>query len=83
VHPAAESLGESWLRARRGGAAAFLGPVGETTVEEQVGFARAFYRALAGGDRLGDAWLAALQAGGSRDVAWGYVLLGDPAAGLD
>jgi hypothetical protein len=73
IHPAQDSMAETWLRAPRGGAVAFLGPVGETTTGEQAPFARAK------GERLGDAWLAALQEGGSRDVMWGYVLLGDPA----
>lgn len=79
VHPLQDSIGETWLRAPRGGAVAFLGPVGETTTGEQTPFARAFYSALEEETRLGDAWLAALQAGGSEDVMWGYVLLGDPA----
>jgi len=82
IHPAQDSMAETWLRARGGGAVAFLGPVGETTTSEQEPFARAFYRALARGDRLGDAWLAALQGQGARDVRWGYTLLGDPALRL-
>ncbi len=78
AHPSQESLAEEWLRAP-GGTVAFLGPVGETTVEEQHPFAIAFYRALGKRARLGDAWLDALQAEGSRDVALSYTLLGDPA----
>lgn len=78
AHPAQESLAEVWLRAP-GGAVAFLGPVGETTVGEQYPFAVAFYRALGEESRLGDAWLRALQIEGPQDVALGYVLLGDPA----
>jgi len=79
AHPTQESLAEVWLRAPRGGVVAFLGPVGETTTGEQGAFAQAFYRALPSSDHLGDAWLAALQAGASPDVRHGYVLLGDPA----
>ena len=79
VHPAQDSIGEAWIRAPRSGAVAFLGPVGETTTSEQRPFIQAFYTALKEDDRLGDAWVAALQAGGSQDVAWGYTLLGDPA----
>ncbi len=72
-------MAETWMRAEEGGAVAFLGPVGETITSEQEPFARAFYRALPEVERIGDAWLVALQEGGSPDVAWGYVLLGDPA----
>jgi hypothetical protein len=79
VHPAQDSIGEAWMRARGGGAVAFLGPTGETTTGEQRPFIRAFYAALQEGNRLGDAWAAALQAGDSQDVTWGYTLLGDPA----
>jgi hypothetical protein len=79
VHPAQDSIGETWVRAPRSGAVAFLGPTGETTTSEQRPFVQAFYAALQAGDRLGDAWVAALQAGGSQDVARAYVLLGDPA----
>ncbi|MBN1813532.1 MAG: hypothetical protein JXA14_16965 [Anaerolineae bacterium] len=79
IHPAQDSIGETWVRAPRSGAVAFLGPVGETTTGEQRPFIQAFYAALKEDDRLGDAWVAALQAGGSQDVAWGYALLGDPA----
>lgn len=78
AHPTQESLAEAWLRAP-GGAVAFLGPVGETTTDEQRPFAMAFYRALGKGVRLGDAWLEALQTEGPQDVALGYALLGDPA----
>jgi len=42
-------------------------------------FALAFYRAILEGKRLGDAWVEALKSGNSQDVAFGYVLLGDPA----
>ncbi len=82
AHPTQISMVETWLRQPQGGAVAFLGPVGETMTFEQQPFAEAFYRALEeeGGGRLGDAWLAALQsAGGSDDVRWGFVILGDPA----
>lgn len=79
IHPQQDSMAEAWLRVDEGGAVAFLGPVGETTTSEQAFFMPAFYRALAEGQRVGDAWLAALQSGGARDVMWGYVLLGDPA----
>jgi hypothetical protein len=79
VHPAQDSIGEAWMRAPRSGAVAFLGPTGETTTGEQRPFIQAFYAALKEGNRLGDAWVAALQVGGSQDVAWGYTLLGDPA----
>lgn len=78
VHPQQESIAEVWLRSP-GGAVAVLGPVGETTTDQQRPFALAFYRALAERPRLGDAWRDALQTEGSRDVALGYVLLGDPA----
>jgi hypothetical protein len=79
VHPTQDSMAEVWLRTRRGGAVAFLGPVGETTSREQEPFLQSFYGALGERERLGDAWLAALQEGRSDDVRWGYVLLGDPA----
>jgi hypothetical protein len=79
IHPAQDSIGEAWIRAPRSGAVAFLGPASETTTSEQRPFIQAFYTALKEGDRLGDAWMVALQAGGSQDVALGYVLLGDPA----
>jgi hypothetical protein len=82
VHPIQDSMAEAWLRTPQGGAVAFLGPVGETTSREQEPFLRAFYDALRDHARLGDAWLAALQEGHSRDVRWGYVLLGDPALRL-
>lgn len=82
AHPAQESLAEVWLRAP-GGVVAFLGPAGETTTDEQYPFATAFYRALGEGARLGDVWLEALQAEGSRDVRLSYVLLGDPALLLE
>ena len=98
IHPTQASMAEVWLRSPRGGAVAFLGPVGETTTGEQEPFVEAFYRALLEKERLGDAWLAALrlcpstgsghrsgqalQENGSQDVAWGYVLLGDPALRL-
>jgi hypothetical protein len=79
IHPAQDSIGEVWIRAPRSGAVAFLGPVGETTTDEQRPFIQAFYTALNEEERLGKAWVTALQAGGSRDVARGYILLGDPA----
>jgi hypothetical protein len=83
VHPTQDSMAEVWLRLPRGGAVAFLGPVGETTSAEQEPFLRAFYGALRDQERLGDAWLAALREGRSADVRWGYVLLGDPALHLN
>ena len=79
IHPTQVSMAETWLREPKGGAVAFLGPVGETTTGEQTPFARVFYQALLEKQRMGDAWLAALQAGGSQDVARGFVILGDPA----
>jgi hypothetical protein len=82
VHPEQASIGEAWMRAPQGGVAAFLGPVGETTTSEQLPFTVAFYTALREKERLGDAWLAALQRGDSQDVAWGYTVLGDPALRL-
>jgi hypothetical protein len=78
IHPAQESMAEAWLRSP-GGAVAFIGPVGETPLAAQMPFALAFYRAILQGKRLGDAWLEALKSGNSQDVAFGYVLLGDPA----
>ncbi len=82
IHPLQDSMAEAWLRTSRGGAVAFLGPTGETASGEQEPFARAFYQAPMEAERLGDAWLAALQTGGSPDVMWGFVLLGDPALRL-
>ena len=79
VHPVQESMAEAWLRSPRGGAVAFVGPTGETMPGEQQPLADAFYRALADNERLGDAWLSAVQQVPSPDVAWGYLLLGDPA----
>jgi len=78
VHPAQDSIAEAWLRSR-GGAVAFLGPVGETTLSEQRPFAMAFYRALGSEKRIGDAWLQALKTAKLSDVSLGYTLLGDPA----
>ncbi len=78
IHPTHESMAEAWLRSP-GGAVAFLGPVGETHLVAQMPFALAFYAAILEGKRLGDAWLEALKSGNSQDVAFGYVLLGDPA----
>jgi hypothetical protein len=83
AHPTQDSMAEVWLRAPRGGAVAFLGPVGETTSREQEPFLEAFYSALGRQARLGDAWLTALRVGRSADVRWGYVLLGDPALCLN
>jgi len=82
IHPAQDSLGESWLRSSRGGAVAFLGPTGESTTGEQKPYVLGFYRAALEQPRLGDAWVAAMQESGSRDVRWGFVLLGDPALHL-
>ena len=79
THTQQPAMAETWLRQAEGGAVAFLGPVGETTTSEQRPFAQAFYRALNGTSRLGDAWLAALQIPGADDVRWGFTLLGDPA----
>jgi hypothetical protein len=79
IHPDQASIGETWMRAPRSGAVAFLGPTGETTIGEQQPYIQAFYTALKEVERLGDGWVATLQAGGSQDVAWGYILLGDPA----
>jgi hypothetical protein len=73
-------MAEVWLTQPKGGAAAFLGPVGETTTAEQRPFAEAFYQALEEHPRLGDAWLHAQQQEfGASDVRWGFVILGDPA----
>jgi hypothetical protein len=83
VHPTQDSMAEVWMRVPRGGAVAFLGPVGETTSREQEPFLVAFYSALGRQVRLGDAWLTALREGRSADVRWGYVLLGDPALRLN
>ena len=58
------------------------GWVWNATLKLQNRVMRAFYQALVQGARLGDAWLAALQTGGPRDVTWGFVLLGDPALRL-
>jgi hypothetical protein len=82
IHPTQNSIGEAWMRLPRGGVAAFLGPVGETTTGEQAPYARGFYANLREEGRLGDAWLAALQQGSSQDVMWGYTILGDPALWL-
>ncbi|MGC9357089.1 MAG: C25 family cysteine peptidase [Anaerolineae bacterium] len=80
THSRQISMAEAWLRVPEGGAVAFLGPVGETTTFEQRPFIEAFYEALPSKPRLGDAWLQALQLdGGSADVRWGFVILGDPA----
>jgi hypothetical protein len=83
IHPTQDSMAEVWMRVPRGGAVAFLGPVGETTSREQEPFLVAFYSALGRQARLGDAWLTALREGRSADVRWGYVLLGDPALRLN
>ncbi len=79
THTRQRSMAEVWLTQPEGGAVAFLGPVGETTTSEQRPYAEAFYTALNETPRLGDAWLTALQIVGSRDVRWGFVILGDPA----
>ena len=82
VHPAQQSMAEAWVRSAQGGVVAFLGPVGETTAAQQAPLVESFYRAIPESERLGDAWLAALQGDNAPDVAWGYVLLGDPALRL-
>ncbi len=79
THTRQRSMAEVWLAQPQGGVAAFLGPVGETTTSEQRPYAAAFYAALQETPRLGDAWLTALQISGSRDVRWGFTILGDPA----
>jgi hypothetical protein len=79
THTRQRSMAEIWLAQPQGGVAAFLGPVGETTTSEQQPYAEAFYAALPETPRLGDAWLTALQTPGSRDVRWGFAILGDPA----
>jgi hypothetical protein len=82
VHPTQPSMAEAWLRSERGRVVAFLGPVGETTARQQAPLVESFYQAIPENERLGDAWLAALRAGNGPDVAWGFVLLGDPALRL-
>ncbi|MGC9398741.1 MAG: C25 family cysteine peptidase [Anaerolineae bacterium] len=82
THTRQPSMAEVWLAQPQGGVAAFLGPVGETTTFEQKPYAAAFYAALQETPRLGDAWLTALQTPGSRDVRWGFTILGDPALHL-
>jgi hypothetical protein len=82
VHPTQASMAEAWLRSEQGRVVAFLGPVGETTAGQQAPLIESFYQAIPENERLGDAWLAALEAGNVPDVAWGFVLLGDPALRL-
>jgi len=80
AHPTQASLAEAWMQTPGGGAVAFLGPVGETTIFEQRPAAQVFYRALARQPRLGDAWLQVLQdKNNAADVRWGFLILGDPA----
>lgn len=77
-HPTHTGLGEAWLRDRRG-AAALVGPTGETTTAEQQAMALAFQSALAEGAPLGDALLAGWRAATSEDARVSFLLLGDPA----
>jgi hypothetical protein len=83
VHPQEESLAEVWLRSQ-GGAAAFIGPTGETFLNEQRLLAERFYSEIRAGQPVGDALLAAWQSTGDRsqDVVRSYLLLGDPALQL-
>jgi len=84
AHPTQASIAEAWLLTPNGSAVAFLGPVGETTTFEQRPTAQAFYEALPQHRRIGDAWLKAIQTEtGAPDVRWGFLVLGDPALGVE
>jgi hypothetical protein len=85
VHPEQDSLAEVWLRSTQGGAAAFVGPTGETYLNQQQPLARVFYQEVQKGKPIGDALLSAWQAAtdAEADAARSYLLLGDPALRID
>jgi hypothetical protein len=78
--PTAESLGESLIKAPRGGAVAVWASSGMTLAGSQAGLEREFYRLLSlHRDAIGDVIRKAKSATGDLDVRRTWVLLGDPS----
>ena len=80
-----DSLGESLIKAERGGAVAVWASTGMTMPHHQETMNREFYRLLFNGGRavtLGEAAMGAKAAIGDRDVRQTWVLLGDPTMWL-
>jgi len=83
--PGINSLGESLIKAERGGAVAVWASTGMTMPHHQETMNREFYRLLFNGDRavtLGEAAMKAKAATSDRDVRQTWVLLGDPTMRL-
>ena len=78
THPTQAGLSEAWLKSPQG-AAAFVGPTGETTTAEQAAMARALQEALSEGETLGAAMARSWHAAQSTDARVSFLLLGDPA----
>lgn len=88
-HPGEASLAEALLLAPRGGAAAVIAPSSLTLATDQSPLAAGLARALADPavPRLGDALLRArdaldLSRAGAEEVAFSFLLFGDPALRL-
>jgi hypothetical protein len=81
---AMESLGESLLKAERGGAVAVWASSGMTHPDVQAAMNQEAYRQLFSGQGLtiGEAMMRAKAAVPNGDVRWTWVLLGDPATRL-
>lgn len=85
--PAFQSLGEALVLEPGGGGIAVLSPSGVSASGQAHVLNRLLFDALGENERLGDAWLSALggfaAAGGDRQLARVYGLLGDPALRVD
>jgi hypothetical protein len=85
-HDAAlDSLGESLLKAERGGAVAVWASSGMTMPEDQALLNKELYRLLFNRDSaltLGEAVMRAKSSSSSSDVRRTWILLGDPAMKL-
>ncbi|MEZ5332544.1 MAG: C25 family cysteine peptidase [Thermoanaerobaculia bacterium] len=85
--PAFESLGEALVLEPGGGGVAVLAPSGVSASGQAHVLNRLLFDALDENERLGDAWLSALEgfaaAGGDGRLARVYGLLGDPALRVD
>lgn len=77
-----DSLGESLLLSRQGGAVAVWASSGLTPPQDQVELNREFYEALKYTGTLGEAILRAKNRVDSRDVRSTLILLGDPLLSL-
>ena len=76
------SFAETLLLNPNGGAVAVWTSSAQTEGEPQMEMARAFLPSLLGGERLGDAILAAKAATGDLDVRRSWIRLGDPSMKL-